>query len=53
MEMGILLAIIPLLIVLFVVLYSIYELVLRQQWWFYHVSTFMRDIRDKLAPWDK
>ena len=26
----------------------IYELVLRQQWWFYHVSRIMRDIRDKL-----
>ena len=49
MEIGLVLALIPLL----VVLYTIYELVLRKQWWFYHVSVAMRNIREKLTPWNK
>jgi len=43
MEISILFAIVPIL----VGLWYIYELVLRKQWWFYHVSRILRDIRDK------
>jgi hypothetical protein len=43
MEMGTLFVVVPLV----VALWYVYELVLRKQWWFYHVSRIMRDIRDK------
>ena len=43
MEISVLFVIVPLL----VILWWIYELVLRKQWWFYHVSRILRDIREK------